>query len=121
MKQINDEDGGANEDKDAKNDRDANEIEDEKTLLSNTISNTNIPATSPANHVLITPSPSIHTPARIGSINDLSKLIADVARSQTQQKIIIGKISPQKICRHLRNFQLSLKKSRLQVIIKSWD
>jgi hypothetical protein len=81
-----------NDEKKEKNDgeeKDEKETEDEKTLLSNTVNNTNIPANSPANHVLVTPSPNIHTPPRIGSINDLSKLIADVARSQTQQKIII--------------------------------
>lgn len=90
---VQEEEFDENDEKKEKNDgeeKDEKETEDEKTLLSNTVNNTNIPANSPANHVLVTPSPNIHTPPRIGSINDLSKLIADVARSQTQQKIIIG-------------------------------
>ncbi len=77
-------------DEDKDDEQKAKDDEDAQTLLSNTINNTNIPATSPANQVVVTPSQNIHTPPRIGSINDLSKLIADVARSQSQQKIIIG-------------------------------
>ena len=82
--------GFAVQDEDEEENDDKKDDEGDKTLSSNTRNNTNILPSSPRNNVLVTPSPNIHTPPRIGSINDLSKLIADVARSQSQQKIVIG-------------------------------